>query len=182
MISEVDGFAYFFCNRDESDRRKSLPVLQSLILQLAATSSFDKSIRASLRELWVKKKEQNGHLGLVDCQNQLSESFAVYPTTFVILDALDEVESEERRLLLDGIRKAMSNTPQNTVKLLVAGRPDVLDKSWPTITIQAQDNSQDIEHYVDKEVNSFIQECDMSVAKREKDYIIKTLLEKSDNM
>ncbi|KAJ5737600.1 NACHT nucleoside triphosphatase [Penicillium malachiteum] len=187
------GFAYFFCNRDENDRRRSSPVLRSLVRQLATTTSIDKSIRGSLQKLWKKSKKENLDFGRSDCQNQLLESFDTYPTTFVVLDALDEVNTEDIRVLLKDIRNNMSKT-ENVVKLFVASRPEVgvPHRLWPTITIQSRDNFEDIKKYVEGEVEQFIDdyhrdrldegsECVPAVEEK-KDQIIQDVLDKCDNM
>ncbi|KAJ6007575.1 hypothetical protein N7540_011551 [Penicillium herquei] len=189
------GFAYFFCNRDEDDRRRSSPVLRSLVRQLATTSSIDKSIRGSLQKLWRKSEKDGFRLdfGRSDCQNQLFESFNTYPITFVVLDALDEVNKEDLRILLKDIRDIMSKT-ENTVKLFVASRPEVgvPHRMWPTITIQARDNFEDIKKYVEGEIEQFIDDYRresldqgselVSAVEEKKDKIIQDVLDKCDNM
>ncbi|KAJ5626711.1 hypothetical protein N7528_004138 [Penicillium herquei] len=193
IASTGGGFAYFFCNRDEDDRRRSSLILRSLVRQLATTGSIDNSIRRSLQELWEKSQKDNLNLGLSDCRKQLRESFDTYPTTFVVLDALDEVDKEDLHILLENIRHTMSKT-ENIVKLFVASRPEVgvSHERWPTVTIQAQDNYADIKKYVEGEVKQFIDDYHrdrpdqgpefIPAVEEMKDKIIHDILDKCDNM
>ncbi|KAJ5115972.1 hypothetical protein N7456_000320 [Penicillium angulare] len=181
--SEGVGFAYFFCNRDEFDRRTSVPIIQSLVRQLATTDSIDGSIRKSLQNAWEKSKTDKTVLGRSDCQSQLLESFTAYSTTFIILDALDEVDREELRIILADIRKAMSNT-KNKVKIFISSRPEIgiSHGLCPTMTIEARNNSEDIKNYVEGEINEFIDEYHVPAVERKKDEIVQVILEKCDDM
>ncbi|TEY50790.1 hypothetical protein BOTCAL_0272g00020 [Botryotinia calthae] len=189
IASTGGGLAYFFCNRDEDDRRSSSPILRSLVRQLATTSSMDKSIRGSLHRLWKKSMKDNLDFGRSDCQSQLSESFDTYSTTFVVLDALDEVNKEDLRIILEDIRNTTLKT-ENIVKLFVASRPeiDIPYNPWPTVTIQARDNFEDIKKYVEGEVEKFIDDfhydrpVEGSAVMIMKTQIIGDILGKCDNM
>jgi hypothetical protein len=91
MGSQIEGFAYFCCNRAELARREALTVLRSLVRQLAAASHQTLSIRKSVREARDKATDRASKLGLSEWLDQFLESFNLYSTTFIILDALDEV-------------------------------------------------------------------------------------------
>jgi ankyrin repeat domain-containing protein 50 len=50
-ISTLEGFAFFYCNQIEEDRRKPLSVLQSYVRQLSTTIRNPRNIRKRLRDL-----------------------------------------------------------------------------------------------------------------------------------
>jgi hypothetical protein len=186
--SQVEGFAYFFCNQAELARREALPVFRSLVRQLAAPSHNTQSIRKSLREARDKATDRASQLGLSECLDQLLESFNLYSTTFIILDALDEVLDDELDILmgkLDGIFRETTKTG-NSVKLFVASRPKKeiarMYHTGPSIIIRAGDNKADIEKFVKMELDTIEEKFPDSEVNIMKDMIITTILDKCDNM
>lgn len=185
--SQLEGFAYFFCNRDEQDRREALPVFRSLVRQLAGPKRDEQSVRKSLQEACDKAKDRATQLGLSDCHNQLLESFNLYQTTFVVLDALDEVDDNELDLLMEGLDNLATEVEHgHTLKIFVASRPEKeiarMYDSGPTVTIQATDNKADIERFVRMEIDTIKRRDPRSDIIKMKDKIITTILDKCDNM
>lgn len=187
MGSQMEGFAFFFCNRDEPDRRQALPVLQSLVRQLAAPKNDTQSIRKSLQEARTKAVDKASKLGLSDCHGQLLESFNLYPKTFIVLDALDEVLDDELDLLIESLDDLVGKVEAGKiVKLFVASRPEKgiarMYGSGPTVIIHAGDNKADIERFVTMEMDKFEKRYPDSDVTSMRETIITTILDKCDNM
>lgn len=185
--SQMEGFAFFFCNRDEKDRREALPVLRCLVRQLAAPKLNTRSIRKSLQEAREKATDRASQLGLSECHDQLLESFMLFSTTFIVLDAMDEVLDEELEILIGRLDELFRKTEAgNRVKLFVASRPEKeitrMYGSRPTVIIQAGDNKPDIERFVKLEMDTFEKRYPKSDVTLKKDEIITTILDKCDNM
>lgn len=188
MEAQLDGLAFFFCNHDEPDRRKALPILRSLVRQLAAPKSNESAVRKSLREARERAINQGSHLGLSECRDQLIGSFDLYSTTFIVIDALDEVLSDELDVLIRELQCVLSRTQDRRVKLFVASRPeeriDIGYSSSPTVIINAGDNKIDIEKFINAQMDTFRDtHPDPNTAvniRREK--IISCILDKCDNM
>ncbi|KGO61281.1 NACHT nucleoside triphosphatase [Penicillium expansum] len=149
MEAQKNGLAFFFCNHAETERRETLSILQSLVRQLAAPKSNNIAVRKSLQEARGRAVAQSSHLGLSECRNQLLESLDLYSTTVIIVDALDEVSSEEIHHLTKELDYIMSQSRDKTVKLFISSRPEeairIAYNLSPTITINALDNRADIE-------------------------------------
>ncbi|GJC80956.1 putative ankyrin repeat protein MM_0045 [Colletotrichum liriopes] len=74
-----------------------------------------------------------------------------YPSVTIVLDALDEVQSEDRRELMDTLSWLLQNAP-NLLKIFISSR-DNYDISLhlqgsPNIYIEADDNAGDIEAFM----------------------------------
>lgn len=183
----MEGFAYFFCNRDEQNRYEALPVLRSLVRQLAGPKSNTQSVRKSLQEARDKAEDRASQFGLSDCDHQLLESFNLYSTTFIVLDALDEVLDRELDLLMERLDDISRRVQAGRkVKLFVASRPEKeiarLYGSGPTVIIHASNNNADIERFVKMELDTFAKKYPNSDVNTMKSEIITTILDKCDNM
>lgn len=181
----LEGFAYFFCNRDEDDRRRALPVLHSLVRQLATPKHRTDRIRKGLQLAHETALDNGSNLGLEECCDQILESLNIFSTTFIVLDALDELDFDEVHILMKKLEKVISETTQR-VKLFVASRPEARIesryKSRPTIKIRAEDNIKDIEKHVDSKLEEFKEDYPDSAVSMMTDHIRDTILCKCDNM
>ncbi|KAJ6007422.1 NACHT nucleoside triphosphatase [Penicillium herquei] len=182
MEAQKNGLAYFFCNHAEMDRRETLSILQSLVRQLAAPKSNITAVRKSLQEARAHAINQGSHLGLSECRNQLLESLNLYSTTVIILDALDEVGSEEIDQLTKELDYIMSQSREKTVKLFISSRPEeairIAYNSSPTIIINSSDNRPDIERFL----SSKLERSSSPVVNARKDQIFESILSNCDNV
>ncbi|GAB1320797.1 NACHT domain-containing protein [Madurella fahalii] len=178
-----EGFAFFYCNRNEEERRKPLSVLRSYVRQLSTAASHPREMRKKLRELWHKMTLEGSELGFGACREQLLESVNLYQSTTLVLDALDECDPDSRRELVDTIEFLLSKS-EKPLRILISSRPDrdirsrFLDK--PNIEIRAGHNENDIRKFVDEEIVKHEGWADMSPSLR--DEIVKALLDRSDGM
>ncbi|KAJ6110902.1 Aldehyde dehydrogenase C-terminal [Penicillium sp. IBT 16267x] len=185
--SRMHGLAFFFCNHAEKDRREALPVLRSLVRQLAAPKSNTHAARRGLREARKRATDNGSDLGLSECRHQLLDSFNSYSETIVILDALDELDNEELVSLVKELNNIISKTRDRLgVKIFVSSRPiqeiGLAFSSSPTVTIQATDNRNDIEKSLIMELDIFEKGHPNSVINSRKKEIMKIFLEKCDNI
>ncbi|RYP41559.1 hypothetical protein DL768_010475 [Monosporascus sp. mg162] len=177
-----DGFAFFYCNRNEEERRKPLMVLRSYVRQLSTTAKYPEEMR-KLQELWSEKRLRGSDLGLEDCREQLFELVNLYPRTTLVLDALDECEPDSRGELVRTVEILLSKS-RRPLKVFVSSRPDrdirnrFLDR--PNIEIQATHNENDIRKFVNEEIIKHGAWKDISPPL--KDEIIMVLLARSQGM
>ncbi|KUM61479.1 hypothetical protein ACN42_g5642 [Penicillium freii] len=149
------GFAYFYCNRNEEERRDPLCILQSYVRQLSTAFGSTGHIRKGLQVVSDEARRQGSHLGLVACKTQLLESVNRYSQTTIIIDALDECYEQSRWKLIDVIRHLVfySNRP---LKVFISSRPheDIKTQfSKRNIEIHAINNQSDIEKFVNAEID-----------------------------
>ena len=131
-----EGFAFFFCNRNEEDRRKPLSVPRSYVRQLSTTvrnhGTFGKGSETStMKRDWTDQTSAS-----VCAKNNCS-------SRWISGDRL--VETTE--LLLSSSK---------SLRVFISSRPDadIRDRflSQPNIEIQATDNQEDIKKFVHEEI------------------------------
>ncbi|QKX62010.1 uncharacterized protein TRUGW13939_09166 [Talaromyces rugulosus] len=179
-----EAFAFFYCNRNESERRDPLYALQSYVRQLSTTARNSGDIRSELRALRHEVRSKGGSdLSFNTCKEQLLESVNLYPKTTLVLDALDECEPDSRSRLIDTIEFLLSES-KRPLKIFISSRPDgdirARFLSRPNIEIQATDNQNDIEKFVNAEMVKHPLWEKISLSLQEE--IIQTLLKRSNGM
>ncbi|KAK4235733.1 hypothetical protein C8A03DRAFT_17559, partial [Achaetomium macrosporum] len=178
-----EGFAFFYCNRHETDRRKPLSILRSYVCQLSTVASTPGEMRGKLRNLYRETRLRGSHLTLEACKEQLLESVNLYPRTTLVLDALDECEPDTRSCLVDTLEFLLQRS-ERPLKIFISSRPDgdIRDRflSRPNIEIQATDNQDDITKFVNEEIIKRRRWGKLSPALRED--IVKTLLHGTQGM
>lgn len=176
------GFAYFYCNRNEEERRDPLRIVQSYVRQLSTAVGSTGHIRKRLQAVSDEARCQGSHLGLEACKTQLLESVNGYSQTTIILDALDECYEQSRWQLIDAIRELVSKCDQ-PLKVFISSRPDEDIKtqfSGKNIEIQATNNQGDIEKFVNAEIDKPRHWGAISQSLRNE--IVRTLSEGSQGM
>ncbi|KAJ2985463.1 hypothetical protein NUW58_g5516 [Xylaria curta] len=182
----AEGFAFFYCNRNEGDRRNALVILRSYVRQLSTTPHRPDFIYSQLKQLYTSCEREGSGWTLGLCQEYLIRLFELYPSTVLVLDALDECEPEEREILLDFFDSIPSKTSK-PVKIFISSRPegDIRQRltHLPSIEIQATDNENDIAKLVKQSIERNGRWSD-TLRKNEllKDEIVHTLLDQSKGM
>ncbi|KAB8225515.1 hypothetical protein BDV33DRAFT_198430 [Aspergillus novoparasiticus] len=177
------GFAFFYCYREEELRCKSLPVLRCFVRQLAGPLSDRQSVRISLQEAWRAAKDRGSDLNLDACKAPLLSSFNLYSKTIIVLDALDEVAINERRQLIRVLDELVSQST-STIKVFIASRPgggiSFQFASKPNIQLRAAENMEDTDKFVTDKLEEITALADLpSYLKID---IRKALLSGCDNM
>ncbi|GAB1320899.1 NACHT domain-containing protein [Madurella fahalii] len=162
-LGECDNLAYFYCMRNpaEPQRGQGAQILASLIRQLAGVSP-DQPILPPVVALY-----EDAIAGLSDFENQawtadetgsvLLELMGEYPAATIVLDALDEVNQEDRQELLDILSGLLRDSP-NLLKIFISSR-DNYDialhfEGSPNIYIDADDNAADISSFINNQLKS----------------------------
>ncbi|KAI0514341.1 ankyrin repeat-containing domain protein [Xylaria bambusicola] len=178
-----EGFAFFYCDRNEEQRRQPLSVLQSYVRQLSTTAKNPDRIRKSLQDCCQKARQYGSDLSFENCRDQLLESINLYHNTTLVLDALDECEPSSRGRILETIEYLISKSANN-LKVFISSRPDqdIRDRflKTPNIEIQATDNEKDIQRFVREKITQHKNWQGMSQS-LQKD-IVETLFAKSQGM
>lgn len=107
----------------------------------------------------------------------------LYPTTILVLDALDECEPGSRHKLV-GVIKLLLSKSERPLKVFISSRPDQDIRSHflsePNIEIQARHNEKDIRKFVDTEIVNHEGWRDMPPSLQED--VVRTLLDRSQGM
>ncbi|KAJ6035890.1 NACHT nucleoside triphosphatase [Penicillium herquei] len=178
-----EGFAFYYCSRNNDRRREPLSVLRSFVRQLPTTSNDPYSIQKSLQEICESRRLAGANLDMATCKGILLESLNLFPKTTLVLDALDECDSATRGVLvtfLDGLLSAA----ENPVKVFVVSRPDEDIRNQflarPNIEIQADNNHADIKMYLNARILELAQSNRILLGW--KNQITTRLLENCDGM
>ncbi|KAE8440485.1 hypothetical protein EG329_007429 [Mollisiaceae sp. DMI_Dod_QoI] len=178
-----EGFAFFYCNRNEEERRKPLSVLRSYTRQLSITAGHLGEMHKKLRDLWRETILTGSDFGFNACREQLLESVNLYPRTTLILDALDECDPDSRDRLVEIIELLLSSS-KSLLRVFISSRPDadIRDRflSRPNIKIQATNNQDDIKKFVNEEIVKHRRWNKISAQLR--DDVVKTILARSEGM
>ncbi|KAI3530042.1 hypothetical protein CABS01_16023 [Colletotrichum abscissum] len=154
------GLAFFYCNSSDRNRQSFQSILRSYVRQLGEVTGHPESIHEELFKLYQSRQIQSD-ITLKDCETALVEMINSYPRTVLILDALDECKKDTRRHIVELFKRLVEKT--KSLKIFIASRPehDISDhlRSFQelraTITINTSDNQDDIEKFVNTEVDNF---------------------------
>lgn len=178
-----EGFAYFYCKRNETGRQRPLDVLRSFVRQLSTTAYEQESIHENLLKLHQECREHSRIPNLANCKELIKDYVATYPTSTLILDALDECDEGTRHELLTFFDELISHSSK-PVKFFISSRPDVdITKclsSRSNIGITVTDNQSDIRKYIAIEMIKHVCWERFSMTLQYK--IIDKLEEKSEGM
>jgi len=149
--SKTTRLVYFYCNRAEKTRSDPESILSALVQQLARSPL---GILKPVVDLYMDRKEEGqrtSRLTMQETQTLLVELTDMYPQTIICIDALDEVNSESRIILLKSLKSVIDKS-KNLVKIFAASRNDpdiVLQFSiFPRIDVQPDDNASDIHKFI----------------------------------
>lgn len=153
--SPNQGFAFFYCNRNETGRHDPLSILRSYVRQLSTTTSISDGIRKALNDLYQDMRMKSSDIGFDSCKEQLHEAIGLYESTTIVLDALDECEPESRFKIIDTIGSLLSHSKK--VKFFLSSRGDrdirnIFSRAL-NIEIQASNNERDIQKFVEIEIS-----------------------------
>ncbi|KAI0452862.1 hypothetical protein F5B21DRAFT_505938 [Xylaria acuta] len=178
--SSQQGFAFFYCNRNEEERRKPLSILQSYVLPGPGGPC---RVTKRLQDLCRETKLKGSDFGLNARKRQPPESANLYSQTILVLDALDECELDSCRQILETIEYLLSES-ENPLKIFISSRPDRDIRNRflhrPNIEIQATRSEGDIRKFVSEELIKHENWGGMSPELR--DTIVKVLLTQSQGM
>ncbi|OJD14083.1 hypothetical protein AJ78_05529, partial [Emergomyces pasteurianus Ep9510] len=181
--SNDEGFAFFYCNRNEAVRREPLEVLRSFVRQLSSTANNQHAVQTCIRQYYIQSRQEASEPTINDCRKLLLDLINIYPKTTLILDALDECEDHSRSVVIEFFQYLVSQAAR-PVKIFISSRPDIDIRNkfnrHTNIGIQAKDNDDDISKFVKSEISGHPRWNKMS-AELQND-IIETLQKRSQGM
>lgn len=160
------SLAYFYCNYKEEQRRDPASILRSLVKQLCLLSPGEGSLATFPEPVLAvynnrrDKGDLSNLLSLDESKDLLIKLSVGFLKTTIVIDALDECDRNTRRNLFDLLEQVVSSAKQNPVKIFVTSRDDgdLMTKfqDSPNVYIQERDNSGDIDHYIQTEIEACI--------------------------
>lgn len=176
------GLAYFYCNRNDIDRRQPITILSSLVRQLASPVGRVDEVHQCIQELDNKLRSECLKMDLQLCKDTLIELSASYQRSSIVLDALDECDEETRSQLMGCLNEILSRC--RNLKIFVSSRMEYdikqYFKSQPAITIRATETQNDIESFIREKLTSDARWNSLDRELREEAQ--STLFAKSDGM
>ncbi|KAK8138074.1 hypothetical protein PG984_001454 [Apiospora sp. TS-2023a] len=156
-LKRAEHIAFFYCMRNPSEPLRALcqSILANLIRQLASLDSGKPLLPPVVSQY---QNALDGYAGFEDqswtvdeCREVLIELLDEYPAVTIVIDALDEVDSEDRYELTEALAELLQMS-KSLVKIFVSSRdnPDIalaLEGS-PNVYIEADDNAIDIEAFM----------------------------------
>lgn len=178
---------YFYCNRNEPERRSPTTIMQAIVKQLSVAlpaSGLPKPVVAKYDER-LKSGLAAGPLAFQESNLLLISLLDIFPRTTIIIDALDESDPTERGRLLE-VLTAIMHSSTSVVKIFISSRDDIdiklkLEKV-PNLYIEAQDNGEDIKRFIHREMESAKNRRLYSLPDELKNEIISTLTKKANGM
>ena len=159
-LDSREALAYFYCSRTSghSERGDPAKILSTILLQLSCPLR-GLPLKPPIVNRYNSEKalgSRQASLGLKDCEDLLTELVEKYYShVTIVLDALDEVNSEKRWKLLKYLT-FLSQPRKTIVKVFVSSRSesDIKDhfETLENVCINATDNAADIDLYVEREV------------------------------
>lgn len=186
-IPNDEAFAYFYCDRNQSDRQDPTLILSSFVRQLS-TSQSNNSIPRPTVQIYDQKHRTgfaSGKLKLEESQAVLADLLRIYPQITLVVDALDECDRNTRSAFIKTLDKLVDES-QNPMKILISSRRDGDIKyrfeSGPNLEIRAIDNRDDIAKFVNHEINTSEKFWQDEISSELKKLICDTLVDKSEGM
>ncbi|KAG4283468.1 hypothetical protein FPRO06_07847 [Fusarium proliferatum] len=148
-----EAVAFFYCKRDEENRRNPQDILRSILRQLSSPvkETHRGMIHVAVKDLPNRLALQGTTFDIPICESLIEKLIKDYPRTTIILDALDECDRSTRE---DLMRVLSNSTNQGSkVRVFISSRhdEDILRhfESKSIMRIQATDNGADISSFVD---------------------------------
>jgi len=184
-----EPLVYFYCNRNEPERRDSTIILQAMVKQLSLR--LPGSLPKRVVTEYNKRKDDgfsSGSLEFRECHGLVCSLLDMYPQTTIVIDALDESDPTKRGDLLEGLKMIIS-TSTSLVKVFLSSRDDsdiTLELTdVPNLYIHATENMGDINRFIHREIIYYIKRRKLlrgEVNDELKTQIVSTLLSNANGM
>ena len=160
METDAESLAYFYMDRTQPFT--PLAILRSFVRQLATIHDRDR-VQPALEDVHFHRHKRykwgDGHPELTrrECETLLSQLTNIYRHTVLVIDAVDECDSDVREVLAKVVGKVL-HQPANPVKIFISSGEDERIQSYfnkgsdavPTLNIATTDNDADIAKFVQK--------------------------------
>ncbi|KAM0712300.1 hypothetical protein Q7P37_011395 [Cladosporium fusiforme] len=184
---EAEGFAYFYCSKEEEERRLPKEIFRSIVRQLSTTAQNPDRTQSKLYDLYQRCQEHKSKLSPEQYEEQILESLNIYPKTTIIIDALDESRQGERDYLIYRLTRFLTQA-KGRVKIYLSSRPDpevghqLRHSRTVSVDITGDKNKADIERYVDAQVDRLCEITPSPVFAKMRGEIITKILARCDGM
>jgi ankyrin repeat domain-containing protein 50 len=149
-----EAVAYFYCDRNRRDRQNPLNVLRSFVRQLSISRDGERLV-SFVYDAYLRHRRD----GFAEDDIRYEESTSLLlrllessSQTTLVLDGLDECDTDTRSSLIEALDKLIEKSSK-LVKIFIASRNDKdLTNRYEgghNLEIQASDNQQDIELFVE---------------------------------
>ena len=140
---------------ERSFRSRPETIFRSLIRQLTVS---DSKLPESILQ-WYRDRDDGSENPLGEAIQLIKKIASERSVTYILLDALDECDGEERGEILKGLQEILQQS-SSLVKVFVSSRNDhdFFDffSGYPSVSIEASKNQSDIDMYVNKMVHDAI--------------------------
>lgn len=146
---------YFYCTRNTAEKERADPtyILRSILRQLSMPRST-KALPTCMVDSFNKARAS--FLDLGDTLQLVMDIIKTRPITYIVLDALDECDTDLRFELTDALETILRES-QSLVKIFVSSRNDLDLVCWlreyPNKEILSSDNQTDLAAFVEDEVD-----------------------------
>ncbi|MCJ1271365.1 hypothetical protein MMC22_011265, partial [Lobaria immixta] len=182
-----EALAYFYCDRNQPDRRDPDLILSSFVRQLSTFQNDDAIPRPTL-QMYNQKQQTgfaSGKLKLEESRTVLADLLEIYPQITLVVDALDECNKNTRSTFIKALDKLVDESPK-PIKIFISSRRDRGIKhrfeNGPNLEIRAIDNRDDIAIFVSHEITSSQTLWQNDISSELKETICNTLVDRSKGM
>ena len=187
QVPNNEAFAYFYCDRNQSDRQDPTLILSSFVRQLSTSRSNDAIPRSTVQMYNQKERTgfASGKLKIEESQAILADLLRIYPQTTLVVDALDECNRNTRSAFISTLDKLVDES-HNPLKIFISSRRDRDIKhrfeDGPNLEIRAIDNRDDIAMFVNHEIATSDKFWHGKISSELKELICDTLIDRSEGM
>jgi hypothetical protein len=154
---------FFFCQYDNPESLKARTILGSLIRQCLDINNLSNKIEGRLKELL-----KDSPLDFEELNDLIEDVFAVSQEQFIVIDALDECEKADRKLLLSALRRLI-NASKVKLKIFLTSGPHMGIEFERTlrpnfhISMTSPEANSDIRSYIENEITQKNENGDLMV-------------------
>ncbi len=155
---EAQCLAYFYCSRTEPGRSRSEHVFRSIVKQMSRSDSDTTKLPDSVIAIYEKREKDHfakGPLQVAESIELIINLASRFSATTIVIDALDECETNTRDELLCGLNTIIERVA-SLIKIFVSSRiePDITAylQDLPHVYVDKSRNGLDINAYVRHEV------------------------------
>lgn len=156
--TNTEGFAYFYSDRNECQRRDPAFILRAILKQLSNKTHTHSLHNSVVREYKLREEDAGtgslSHLTIKECRKLITQLLSVYPHSTIVIDGLDECGLQNQETLLESLQEIVMSV-YSVVKIFLSGRSNLgiaaCFKLIPTLIIE-MDNAEDIGRFVEMSV------------------------------
>jgi hypothetical protein len=159
--TKTDRPHFFYCLRDEANAGRSISedILRSILRQMSCLHENGPILRPASR-LCKKKKGDSAKPPLQETLQTIIDLAQRRSVTYIVIDALDECDREQRQALISALQHIMANSA-SLIKVFVSSRyePDIrssMEKALH-VRISASESLGDMEAFIQHKLEHQIQ-------------------------